>query len=48
MFDFEEYIMVDSSSESNPVVMEEENTWIIPVLEEEYTWKIPVLEEEDT
>jgi hypothetical protein len=44
MFHFEEYIMADSSSESNPVVMEvEENTWKISVLVEEDTWKIPVV-----
>jgi hypothetical protein len=45
MFHIEEYIMADSSSssESNPVVMEEENTWKISVLEEEDTWKIPVV-----
>jgi hypothetical protein len=43
MFHFEEYIMADSSSESNPVVMEKENTWKIPVLEEENTWKISVV-----
>jgi hypothetical protein len=42
MFHFEEYIMAHSSSESNPVVMEEKNTWKIPVLEED-TWKIPVV-----
>jgi hypothetical protein len=43
MFHFEEYFMADSSSESNPVLLEEENTWKIPVLEEEDTWKIPVV-----
>jgi hypothetical protein len=33
MFHFEEYIMTDSSSsESNPVVTEVENTWKIPVV----------------
>jgi hypothetical protein len=45
MFHFEEYIMADSSSSSvsNPIVMEEGNTWKIPVLEQKGTWKIPVV-----
>jgi hypothetical protein len=37
MFHIEEYIMTDSSSESNPVVGEEK-TWKISVLEEEDIW----------
>jgi hypothetical protein len=39
MFHFEEYIMTDSSSESN----REENTLKIPMLKDEDTWKIPVV-----
>jgi hypothetical protein len=27
MFHFEEYIMADSSSQSNPAAIEEEDTW---------------------
>jgi hypothetical protein len=39
MFHFEEYIMTDSSRESN----REENTLKKPILEDEDTWKIPIV-----
>jgi hypothetical protein len=37
MFHFEDYIMADSSNESNPVFIDQENTWKIPVFEKEDT-----------